>query len=164
MKKIITLGFASLTLMSLCGVKAHADNETEVSYEVGSEYVLDIPAKIELDSEVRSYLDIKIISSNIDPMQYVSLSIVDGLTNDSEISLKRVGSITENLLTSRITTSGATISKDSPIIGSFDYNAKANDSAATLFIDAPEGDKKAGTYTTTLTFLSEYKSSVLGED
>lgn len=164
MKKIITFGFISLTLMSLCGVKAHADSETEVSYEIGSEYVLDIPAKIELDDEAKSYLDIKIISSNIDPLQYVELSIVDGLSNDSEISLKRIGGLTENLLTSRITTSGAAILKDKPVIGSFGYTAKANDSAATLFIEAPVGEKKAGTYTTTLTFSSEYKSSVLGED
>lgn len=164
MKKIIAFGFVSLTLMSLCGVKAHAESETEVSYEVGSEYVLDIPAKIELDDEARSFLDIKIISSNIDPLQHVELSIVDGLSNDSEISLKRIGGTTTHLLTSRITTSGATITKDKPVIGSFDHTAKANDSAATLFIDAPAGDKKAGTYATTLTFSSEYKSSILGED
>ncbi|WP_430608993.1 hypothetical protein [Enterococcus sp. MSG3310] len=116
--------------------------------------------------EDRTYIDIKTISHNIDPDHYVSLSITNGLTADSEITLKRDGDTTANISTlkSTVTKSGAPIPINKPEIGTFDYKSGQTDAVATLFVDEPEGDKRAGTYFTTLTFTSEYKSNMLGED
>ena len=88
------------------------------------------------------------------------------MTADSEITLKRDGDTTTNISTlkSTITKSGAPILINNPEIGTFDYKSGQTDSVATLFVDEPEGNKRAGTYLTTLTFTSEYKSKILGEE
>ncbi len=166
MKKMLATGVIVLGTLGLFGNKVQADDQTKLSYQVDSEYLLSIPATVELDEGRRTYIDIKTISHNIDPVRYVSLSITDGLTADSEITLKRDGDTTANnsTLKSTVTTSGAQIPINKPEIGTFDYKNDQNVSVATLFVDEPEGDKRAGTYFTTLTFTSEYKSKMLGED
>ncbi|EPM7559432.1 hypothetical protein ACTPL8_001816 [Enterococcus faecium] len=166
MKKTLLIGFISLGALGLVSNKVQADDQTKLSYQVSSEYLISIPATVELDEGSRTYIDIKTISHNIDPDRYVSLSISDGLTADSEITLKRDGDTTTNISTlkSTITKSGAPILINKPEIGTFDYKSGQTDSVATLFVDEPEGDKRAGTYLTTLTFTSEYKSKMLGAE
>ncbi|MGH1892473.1 hypothetical protein ABE905_13710 [Enterococcus durans] len=166
MKKALITGVIALGALGLVDNKVQADDQTKLSYQVDSEYLISIPATVELDEGRRTYIDIKTISHNIDPDRYVSLSITDGLTSDSEITLKRDGDTTTNISTlkSTITKSGAPILINNPEIGTFDYKSGQTDSVATLFVDEPEGDKKAGTYLTTLTFTSEYKSKMIGED
>ncbi|WP_270659878.1 hypothetical protein [Enterococcus thailandicus] len=166
MKKALITGFIALGALGLLGNKVQADDQTKLSYQVDSEYLISIPATVELDEGRRTYIDIKTISHNIDPDRYVSLSITDGLTSDSEITLKRDSDTTANISTlkSTITKSGAPILINNPEIGSFDYESGQTDSVATLFVDEPEGDKRAGTYLTTLTFTSEYKSKMIGEE
>lgn len=166
MKKALLTGFIAIGILGLFGGKVQADDQTKLSYQVGSEYLINIPATVELDEGRRTYIEIKTISHNIDPDRYVSLSITDGLTADSEITLKRDGDTTTNISTlkSKITKSGAPILIDNPEIGAFDYKNDQTHSVATLFVDEPEGNKRAGTYLTTLTFTSEYKSKILGEE
>lgn len=166
MKKTLITGVIALGTLGLLGNTVQADDQTKLSYQVGSEYLINIPATVELDEGRRTYIDIKTISHNIDPDRYVSLSITDGLTADSEITLKRDGDTTGNISTlkSNVTKSGAPILISNPEIGTFDYKSEQTVSVATLFVDEPEGDKRAGTYFTTLIFTSEYKSKMLGED
>lgn len=166
MKKTLLTGFIAIGILGLFGGKVQADDQTKLSYQVDSEYLISIPATVELDAGTTTYIDIKTISHNIDPDRYVSLSIKDGLTADSEITLKRDGDTTTNISTlkSTITKSGAPILINNPEIGTFDYKSGQTDSVATLFVGDPEGDKRAGTYLTTLTFTSEYKSKILGEE
>lgn len=154
MRKNLVLGIISLGFLGYSSININADEQTIVEYNVGSEYVLEIPSKVTLNDYSNTYIDIKTVSHNLSPTEFVRVSLEEGLTSDSEISLSRYMDPSTTITTS-ITSNGAKIPMDNPEIDIFDSKNEQNYTIATLFMAPLDGNYKSGKYSTTLTFGSE---------
>lgn len=159
MKKALLTGFIALGTLGLVDNKVQADEqvgETKVEFSVGSDYLLDIPAKVTLNDYSKTYLDIKTKNHNLSPTEYVLVTLENGLTNNSEITLSRYMD-TDTTIKTAITNNGAVINMSDKEIDIFDAKNPQEYTIATLFIDPLQDNYKSGKYTTTLTFGSEIR-------
>ncbi|PTO34191.1 hypothetical protein [Enterococcus mundtii] len=156
MKKILATGVILLGILGLFGNKVQADDQTQVEFSVGSEYLLEIPAKVTLRDDSKTYLDIKTKNHNLSPTEYVMITLENGLTGNSEITLSRYMD-TDTAIKTTITNNGASINLADKEISIFDARNPQEYTVATLFIDPLQDNYKSGKYTTTLTFGSEIR-------
>ncbi len=161
MKKLIT-GFLTLTSLSLFGVNVQADDQTEVEYEVGSEYVISIPSKVVLDPSGSTPLIINSVSHDLSPTKLVSVSLTDGLVDAGEIELKRFVDPTTTI-NAYVTLSGNALPVNNTL-RTYDYTAGQTEELARLELGilGSVNPFKAGTYSSTLTFTSEMTDKVIG--
>jgi len=160
-KKIIT-GFAVLVSLSLFGGMVQADEQTELEYEVGSEYVISIPSKIVLDPSGPVPLKINSVSHNLSPLKLVSILLTDGLIDAGEIELKRFIDPTTTI-NAYVTLDGNALPVNNTL-RTYDYTAGQTEELARLelgILGSPN-TFKAGTYSTILTFTSEMTDKVIG--
>lgn len=153
MKKI-TIGFMTALLIGSFAPIANAAEQTEVEYEVGSEYVLSIPSKVVLDNHGSTPLPIETDSHNLAPDKVVTVRLSDGLSSDGEITLRRFIDPTTTM-TADVLVSDNPLQINHEYLAKFDYTMPQNAELSRLEIGIPQGETKAGTYTTTLTFSSE---------
>ncbi|AUB54430.1 hypothetical protein GUI51_13410 [Enterococcus mundtii] len=156
MKKVLATGVIVLGTLGLFGNKVQADDQTQVEFSVGSEYLLEIPAKVTLSDYSKTYLDIKTKNHNLSPTEYVMITLENGLTDNSEITLSRYMD-TDTTIKTTITNNGASINLVDKEISIFDARNPQEYTVATLFIDPLQDNYKSGKYTTTLTFGSEIR-------
>ncbi|MFV5900141.1 hypothetical protein [Enterococcus faecalis] len=156
MKKMLATGVIVLGTLGLFGNKVQADDQTQVEFSVGSEYLLEIPAKVTLSDYSKTYLDIKTKNHNLSPTEYVMITLENGLTDNSEITLSRYMD-TDTTIKTTITNNGASINLVDKEISIFDARNPQEYTVATLFIDPLQDNYKSGKYTTTLTFGSEIR-------
>ncbi|EPM7559439.1 hypothetical protein ACTPL8_001823 [Enterococcus faecium] len=161
MKKLIK-AFLTLASLSLFGGNVQADDQTEVEYEVGSEYVISIPSKVVLDPSGPIPLIIKSVSHNLSPMKLVSVSLTDGLIDAGEIELKRFIDPTTTI-NAYVTLNGNALPVNNTL-RTYDYTAGQTEELARLELGilASLNPVKAGTYSSTLTFTSEMTDKVIG--
>ena len=155
MKKLF-IGCMSLIVLGLGVTNVKADEKTEVEYEVGSDYVLSIPAKVTLDNYGPQYLKINSVSHNISPLQIVSVKVTEGLTDDGTITLRRFLD-SSTTIDAYVQLNGESLKVDHDKIGAFDYTAPQAGEIARLEIDllGSTNTFKAGSYSTSMTFVSE---------
>lgn len=161
MKKLIA-GFLTLASLSLFGVNVQADDQTEVEYEVGSEYVISIPSKVVLDPSGSTPLIINSVSHNLSPTKLVSVSLTDGLVDAGEIELKRFVDPTTTI-NAYVTLNGNALPVNNTL-RTYDYTAGQTEELARLELGilGSVNSFKAGTYSSTLTFTSEMTDKVIG--
>ncbi|MGH1867262.1 hypothetical protein ABE905_12345 [Enterococcus durans] len=161
MKKLIT-AFLTLASLSLFGGNVQADDQTEVEYEVGSEYVISIPSKVVLDPSGPIPLIINSVSHNLSPMKLVSVSLTDGLIDAGEIELKRFIDPTTTI-NAYVTLNGSALPVNNTL-RTYDYTAGQTEELARLELGilGSVNSFKAGAYSATLTFTSEMTDKVIG--
>lgn len=161
MKKLF-IGCMSLIVLGLGVTNVKADEKTEVEYEVGSDYVLSIPAKITLDSSGSQPLKINTVSHNISPQQIVSVKVTEGLTEDGTITLKRYLD-TSTTIEAYVLLNNDALKVNHDKIGDFDYTAPQAGEISRLEIGllGSTNTFKAGTYSTSMTFVSEIKEKTI---
>ncbi|MGM0214221.1 hypothetical protein [Enterococcus sp. AZ109] len=162
MKKILSTGMLTLAAVGVFGIKAQASDQTEVEYEVGSDYVISIPAKITLDDYGPTQLVINSVSHNLSPMKLVSVSLTEGLVDAGEITMERFLDPTTTI-NAYVTFNGNALPINNTL-RTYDYTAGQTEELARLEIGPLAGlnSRKAGTYSTTLTFTSEMTDKVIG--
>ncbi|WP_338999451.1 hypothetical protein VNN37_06345 [Lactococcus garvieae] len=155
MKKYLAMGLVTLGALGLLGNVVQADDSTEVEYEVGSDYVISIPSKVILDAGGTVPLIINSVSHNLSPTKTVSVSLSDGLSDAGEIKLKRFVDPTTTI-NGFVTLNGSAVPINNTL-RTYDYTAGQTEELARLELGllAGNGEVKAGTYSTTLTFTSE---------
>lgn len=138
--------------------EAYADEQanTSVEYKLESSYELIIPAKVTLDTEKDTLLAIKTKNRNISPDQKVDVTLIDGLSNDGEISLIRTS--TSDELTSTIKVNDQSVTTTDNIVASFSGMVEGEKEVSTLLIGEPTGNQLAGSYMSILTFSAQYVS------
>ncbi|HAQ5947738.1 TPA: hypothetical protein ACG91G_002487 [Enterococcus faecium] len=161
MKKLTT-AFLTLASLSLFGGNVQADDQTEVEYEVGSEYVISIPSKVVLDPSGPIPLIINSVSHNLSPMKLVSVSLTDGLIDAGEIELKRFIDPTTTI-NAYVTLNGSALPVNNTL-RTYDYTAGQTEELARLELGilGSVNKVKAGTYSSTLTFTSEMTDKIIG--
>lgn len=157
MKKLF-IGCMSLIMLGVGSLNVKADGKTEVEYEVGSDYVLSIPAKVTLDNYGTQPIKINTVSHNISPMQIVSVKVTEGLTDDGTVTLKRFLD-SSTTIDASVQLEGEALKLDHDKIGLFDYTAPQEGEIARLEIGllGSTNTFKAGSYSTSMTFVSEIK-------
>lgn len=157
MKKLVVgvSVLATLGMVIFIGNTAHADT-TKVEYSVESDYTLVIPQSVNLLHDTVTEMSVKTINRNLEPEKEVEIRVTNGLKADGEIELERTGS-TSDKLTSSIKSNGTSVTVANPVIGSFTGYAMAETEVSKIEFGIPQGEKLAGSYSTTLVFGASYK-------
>lgn len=128
--------------------------ETVVEYEVTGQYTLVIPSRVTLNTNSSTTMAIKTVNRNLEPDKEVEVLLTDGLASDGEIELTRVNA--SGALRSSIKVEGNGVKATNPIIGKFSGFVLEETEIASIEFGAPQGQRLAGVYDTTLTFAASY--------
>lgn len=160
MKKLVvgTLALAILGMMITNGSNAYAADKQEntvVEYSVEGDYTLLIPKKVNLSSENSTEMSVSTINRNLEPGKEVVIRLTAGLSADGEVELQRTDS-TSDKVTSSLKSNNNVVTVANPVIGSFTGYALEETEVSKIEFGIPQGEKRAGAYQTTLTFVAAY--------
>ena len=164
MKKML-FGIMMVGLLALGFEEMAHGVETEVNYNVENSYTLVIPQKIDLENTTE--FKIGTSAHNIEPTKQLSITLSsenESISEDGTISLKRQKDLSANHTLSTTLTR-----KNDPIVlKKSDLLVKATNKSEsgvleTFTFSEITGDKKAGSYKTTITFAADVKE-VMGRE
>ncbi|MGL9730948.1 hypothetical protein [Enterococcus sp. DIV0756] len=155
--KNILIGTMLVSLLALGFVEMVHGEETEVNYKVENSYTLVIPQKIDLQNTTE--LKLGTSGHNIEPVKQLSITLSsenESISEDGTISLKRQ----KDLSTNHTLSTKLTKQNDSKVLKKGDLLVKATNKSESGVLEAfmfseITGDKKAGSYKTTITFVAD---------
>lgn len=162
-KKIFGIMMWSLLILGFAGTVQAEEQDTEVEYKVNNSYTLVIPAAVDL--EKNNEITIGTSEHNIEPTYQLSITLSsenNSISADGTISLERQRA-TSNTLSTKLTKKN-----DSSVLKKGDLLVKATDKSdngtlETFIFSELTGEKKAGTYKTTITFLADVQQAIGGK-
>jgi len=161
--KNMLIGTMLVSLLALGFVEMVHGEETEVNYKVENSFTLVIPQYIDLGKTTE--LKIGTSGHNIEPAKQLSITLSsenESISEDGTISLKRQ----KDLSTNHTLSTKLTKQNDSKALKKGDLLVKATSKSEsgvleTFTFSEITGDKKAGSYKTTITFAADV-TEVLG--